>query len=299
MSAPIRSMTGFARVRRHGPVGDLVVSLRGVNNRGLDLQFHMTPELEPYEGAMRKAIGEKVSRGHLDVRLHFGRSQANLNGAFNRPLLEAWVAAFRQASRELGLSGDPDLNAALRIPGMLADPTMQDLPPEFEAMLLGALREALERLNQERSNEGGSTAAVLREHRLRVYEAALQMESIRGHITTALQCRMQEKLTELLNGSGMDPARLAQEAAILADRSDISEEIARLKIHAERFLELLSSGGEAGKKVEFLCQGMHREANTILSKSNGAGEPGRRVTQLALMVKSEIEKIREQSLNLE
>jgi uncharacterized protein (TIGR00255 family) len=166
-------------------------------------------------------------------------------------------------------------------------------------MLLDAMGEALDRLNQERAKEGSSTAAVLKRHRDKVYEATLQMESIRAHITTALQARMQEKLSDLLNGSGIDPARLAQEAVILADRSDISEEIARLKIHSERFEELFANGGEGGKRVEFLCQEMHREANTILSKSNGAGEPGRRVTELALGVKSEIEKIREQSLNLE
>ncbi len=299
MKAPIRSMTGFARVRRNGSLGELVLSLRSVNHRGLDLQFHMAPELDAFEGAIRKAIGEKVGRGHIDVRLHFSRNQANLNATFNRPLLEAWVAAFRQASRDLGLAGEPDLNAALRVQGMLADPTMQDPPPQLEAMLLDAVGEALDRINQVRAKEGEATAAALREHHDKVYAAALQMESIRGHIAAALQARMQDKLSDLLGGSVIDPARLAQEAAILADRSDISEEITRLKIHCERFLELLSNGGEAGKRVEFLCQEMHREANTILSKSNGAGEPGRRVTELALIAKSEIEKIREQSLNLE
>ena len=111
--------------------------------------------------------------------------------------------------------------------------------------------------------------------------------------------RLTERLQELLKGAQVDPQRLAQEAAILADRSDICEELARLKIHSGQLTALLDGGGEIGKKLDFLLQEMNRETNTILSKTNGAGESGLKITELALATKAAIEKIREQSLNLE
>jgi uncharacterized protein (TIGR00255 family) len=108
-----------------------------------------------------------------------------------------------------------------------------------------------------------------------------------------------ERLNELLQGAPVDPQRLAQEAAILADRSDIGEELARLEIHSNQLLHLLDEGGETGKQLDFLLQEMNRETNTILSKTSGAGQAALRLTDLALTVKAAIEKIREQSLNLE
>ncbi|MBK5291631.1 MAG: DUF1732 domain-containing protein, partial [Acidobacteriia bacterium] len=138
----------------------------------------------------------------------------------------------------------------------------------------------------------------LRAHAQSILAASAGIESIRSAIGPALQQRLHDKLTDLL-GASMDPARLAQEVALLADRSDIGEEIMRLKIHTVRMLDMLKAGGELGKKLEFILQEMHREVNTILSKCNGTGEAGRGLAELGLAVKSEIEKVREQSLNLE
>jgi uncharacterized protein (TIGR00255 family) len=292
-------MTGFARVRRTLPQGDIVVSLRAVNHRALDPQFHLPGDLDPFESAMRKTITGKLTRGHVDVRVHFARSTASGAALLNRAALGAWIAAFRLAATEFQIKGEPDLNTALRVPGMMNDPGPEDLGPEFEAGLLGALEEALEILNREREKEGADTVAVLHIHRERIARAALQMEAVRADVSTQLQLRMQEKLSDVFRLANADPARLAQEAAILADRSEISEELARLKIHCERLKELLEQGGETGKRLEFLAQEMQRETNTMLSKSTGAGEPGRKLSAMALEVKAEIEKIREQSLNLE
>ena len=299
MSATVRSMTGFARVRRTTPEGELVLSLRAVNHRGLDLQFHLPPELDPYETTMRRRISETVTRGHVDVRVHFLRAGRTAQTALNRSLLETWTAAFRQASRELGIPGEPDLNVALRMPGMLLDGSLEDLPAGFENSVIAVLADALEKLNAERAREGAATVNAVKTHCERILAAVLQMESIRAHIVPALQARILEKMSDLLAGAIPDPARLAQEAAFLADRGDIAEELSRLGMHVARLEEILDAGGEAGKKVEFLAQEMHRETNTVLAKSTGAGEPGRRVTELALAIKSEVEKIREQSLNLE
>lgn len=299
VSQPIRSMTGFARVRRAVPQGEVVLSLKAVNHRALDLQFHMPGELDPYESPLRKAISEKVVRGHVDVRIHFVRSAAGSGLVVNQGLLAAWVGAFREAAARHQLAGEPDLNTALRMPGMIEDRGPEELGPEFEAALLDAAGEALRLLSAVREREGADTAAVLMRHQKKIAGAAAEMAALRGEVVTQLQARMQEKLAEVFRIANADPARIAQEAAMLADRSDISEELARLTIHSNRLAEMIEAGGEMGKRLEFLAQEMQREANTILSKSMGAGEPGRRITAFGLEVKSEIEKVREQSLNLE
>jgi uncharacterized protein (TIGR00255 family) len=125
------------------------------------------------------------------------------------------------------------------------------------------------------------------------------MEEIRSRALPAFQQRLREKLTELLDGSQVDPSRLAQEAAFLTERSDIAEELLRLKTHADQTDALLAAEGETGKKLDFLLQEMNRETNTILSKTGGLGETGLTLTDLGLAAKAEIDRIREQSLNIE
>jgi uncharacterized protein (TIGR00255 family) len=292
-------MTGFARVRRMTPQGEIVVSLRGVNHRGLDMHFHMQPDFDPLEPALRKLISAQVVRGHLDVRLQWNRASTRPDGGYNRELLKNWLDAFRDASERHGAGGTPDWNAALSLPGMFNDSGSAEPGPEIEAAVLDGLSEALRMFNEHRSSEGAETAAVLLKHTSSIEIASRQIASLRGQIAPALQARLQEKLSELLAPASPDPTRLAQEAALLADRGDIGEEVTRLGLHAARLRGILEQGGETGKKLEFLLQEMHREVNTILSKSSGGGEPGRRVVELALSVKAEVEKLREQSLNLE
>ena len=125
------------------------------------------------------------------------------------------------------------------------------------------------------------------------------MEEIRSGAVAAFQKRLRERLAELLHGAGIEPQRLAQEAAILADRSDVAEELMRLKTHAGQLEAMLDGAGEIGKRLDFLLQEMNRESNTVLSKTGGLGDLGLTITDLALAAKSEIDKIREQSLNLE
>jgi uncharacterized protein (TIGR00255 family) len=161
------------------------------------------------------------------------------------------------------------------------------------------LDQAIEALNQFRAREGADLAEVLREQNRAIQQGVAEMEQIRAKAVPALQARLQERLRDLLANVSLDPQRLAQEAALLADRSDIGEEIARLKIHSRQVNEILDGGGEVGKKLDFLLQEMGRESNTILSKTSGIGELGLRITDLALASKACIEKIREQALNLE
>ncbi len=297
--SPVRSMTGFARARRVTPGVDIAVGIKSVNHRSLDVHFHNPAELDAYETAMRAAVKQRVARGHIDIRAGVHRLSAAQPLAVNETLLASYVAAFRQAAADHNIAGEPDLNAAFRLPGMLADAPEEETDAEFEKLLISALEEALDALNAFRAREGSELAAVIREHNRNLAGYAAGIESLHQAVVPAYQARLQDRLAELLAGVGVDPQRLAQEVAILVDRSDIHEEIARLKIHSNQIDQLLDCGGEVGKKLDFLLQEMNREANTILSKTGGIGELGIKISDLALAAKADIEKIREQALNLE
>lgn len=300
MSAPIRSMTGFARVLRSTPHGEISVSLKSVNHKGLDPHFHLEADLDAFEGLLRAMLKKAVLRGHVDVRCAVVRSGDAAAGGLNAPLLGACLAAFRKTAREEGLeNAQPDLNQLMRLPGMFGAAVEPAADPTVERPLLAVFEEALEVMNRFRSREGAELAALIRDHNRAITAGACEMAEIRSRAIPAFQNRLAERLTELLGNSALDPQRIAQEAALLADRSDIGEEISRLQIHSRQLDEILDAGGEVGKKLDFLLQEMNRETNTVLSKTNGIGELGLRITDLALAAKAGIEKIREQALNLE
>jgi uncharacterized protein (TIGR00255 family) len=299
MSLAIRSMTGFARVQKTTDYGDITVSLKSVNHRGLDLHFHLGAELDSLEAVMRAALKRDIFRGHVDVRCSLLRQADGATGGLNLPLFRSYVAAFRRAAAEEGIEAQPDLNRILSLPGILGG--SEQLAPDTatEKAILAALEEAVEMLNQFREREGAELAAFIREQNSGVRGCSEEMQRIRAGAIPAFQKRLLERLRELLGDTTIDPQRLAQEAALLADRSDIGEEISRLQIHSRQLDEILNSGGEVGKRLDFLLQELNRETNTILSKTSGLGDLGLRITELALACKAAIEKIREQALNLE
>ncbi len=292
-------MTGFARIRRtrsEAPLaGELSVSIKSVNHRGLDLHFHMSSFFDEFEGAMRNLVKQHANRGHVDLRVNFTRQEGGAAFEVNRDLLHSYQALFQ----EFPGMGQPDLNKALSLPGLMVEAREQDLPAEFQALLLGTLEEALTEWNAQREREGLALGEQLRLYNASIRSKALAVRSCRGQILPALKEKIQEKIAELLGAAGIDPVRLAQEAAYLADRGDIEEEITRLLTHCQHLETLLDGKAETGKKVDFLLQEMNREANTILSKANNSGDLGLQVTELGLGIKTEIERIREQSLNLE
>ncbi|MBV9771080.1 MAG: YicC family protein [Bryobacterales bacterium] len=292
-------MTGFARVHKTTDYGDILVSLKSVNHRGLDLHFHLAPELDALEIAMRAILKRSVIRGHIDVRCSMQRSANGSSGSLNMPLFRSYLAAFRKAAAEEGIEGHPDLNRILLLPGILGVADHSALDSQAENEVLAAVEEAAEMLNQFREREGAELSAFIREQNTAIQSGAEEMQRIRTGAIPAFQKRLLEKLEEMLGDSTIDPQRLAQEAALLADRGDIGEEISRLEIHSHQLDEILDSGGEAGKRLDFLLQELNRETNTILSKTSGLGDLGLRITELALASKAAIEKIREQALNLE
>ena len=298
-------MTGYARTRRDTALGQLAVSLRGVNHRGLDLHFHTHSEFAPFENAIRSLVKQQVGRGHVEVRASLNRSSGAITpdeaaNPYNRDLLVRYLAAFREASSEFNLSGEPDLNLAFRIPGVFDNENgSEPLDAAFEPEVTAAFVACLVDFNATREREG----QLLREQMISEAETILsqtaRMSEIRAGALVWFQQRLEERLRELLAGAGIEPRRLAEEAALLTDRSDIQEELTRLDIHTRELRQILDQGGEVGKRLDFLLQELNRETNTILSKTSGVGNTGLTLTNLALATKANIEKIREQALNLE
>jgi len=301
-TSPIYSMTGFARVS--GRVNDLLswnLSLKSVNHRFLDLHMRMPAGAEPLEMRLRRLLKEKVLRGHLEVTLTVERG-LRPTAHFDRDLLQGYIAAFRAAATETALKQEPDLNTIFRLPGVLTGETrfseeeVQALEEDVAAQV-GPLVEALNRM---RGQEGASLATELGATMERLDNAVSQVAHMRQEVQRAYFERISQRISGLLNGNaGIDRDRVLQEAAMLAERSDVEEEVTRLRTHIQHFHSLLEAGGEMGKKLDFLLQEMNREANTLLSKTGGVSGNGQRITDLGLGMKSEIEKAREQVQNLE
>ena len=241
-------MTGFARVRRELPEGELVVSLKTVNHRGLDLHFHIPSCLDAFEPGIRGLLKSRVSRGHVQVQISLN---VNRNGTamLNHEMLKGWLAAFKDACERHDLQCQPDLNEAMRIPGILQTEGVRELDESFEGPLKDAVEAAIDELDHFRLREGAATAAEIRERSANISELAAKMEKIRSKATPAFQKRLKERLGELLKGAGIEPQRLAQEAAIMTERSDVSEELLRLKTHAGQVEALLNNGGEAEQEA--------------------------------------------------
>ena len=299
---PIRSMTGFAQVREQvadapgkAPLG-FTLSLKSVNHRFLDVHFRMPSDTDGLEMKLRRLLKEKLDRGHIELTLNLERGGSE-GLSLNREIVGAYIRAFRAAAAEFGLAAEPDLNAVLRMPGAL-DAVALPANGQVEAAVLARVEEVLNRLNQMREEEG---RAIERELRQRMAHVRKAFEGVEQHRKAVLQTyveKLKARMQELI-GTQVEPERILQEAALLVDRSDIQEELVRLDTHVKHFLGLLDQGGEVGKKLDFLLQEMNREANTLLSKTSGLAGEALKITEMGLIIKTEIEKAREHVQNIE
>jgi uncharacterized protein (TIGR00255 family) len=296
---PVRSMTGYAQVRAATGSGELTLSLRSVNHRGLDLHFQQSSEFSPFEAAQRALLKERIGRGHLEIRISLVRDAGPQGVACNWEALKGHVEAFRRARKELRLDSEPDLNILLGLPGVLGGaPEIKELDSAFQTALLAALGNCIDQLNESREREGRELVAGLVRELADIERATTEIQQLRTEALAYYHQKLREKLNELLAGS-IPENRLAEEAALLAERSDIEEELTRLGIHAKEMRRIVQDGGAIGKPLDFLLQEMNRETNTTLSKSSSVGEIGLKIGNLALGIKANIERIREQALNLE
>ena len=296
---PIYSMTGFARmqVQIHDQLS-YTLSLKSVNHRFLDLQFRLPNGLDALEMELRKVLKGALLRGHVELSLSVDRASQQKAG-YNRELVAGYLAAFDEARREHKLTGEPDLNAALRLPGALqADSRGEDDLAILSASVLEQIGPLLGELKAMRAREGEALEAILHGTLDRLAEATEGVALLRPEIEQRYEERLAQRLLAA-TGPEFNQQRLLEEVAVLVERSDVSEELARMVTHIGHFSELLNSGGEAGKKLDFLLQEMNREANTLLSKTGGVSGKGMRITELGLAMKAEIEKAREQIQNVE
>lgn len=299
----IASMTGFARVQVSAAGGDenqlnYTLTIKTVNHRFLDLQFRLPAGMDGLEMELRRVLKESLVRGHVDLTLSVERNSQTKAG-YNRDLVASYLTAFDAARSEHHLTCEPDLNAALRLPGALQseDRNVTDVTA-LSASVLEQMVPLLEQLKTMRSREGEALEAILRGTLDRLASATTSIAELRPEIEKRYEERLAQRLSAVA-GQEFNQQRVLEEVAMLVERSDVSEELARMATHIEHFRELLSAGGEAGKKLDFLLQEMNREANTLLSKTGGVSGQGTRVTELGLAMKAEIEKAREQVQNVE
>ena len=296
----IRSMTGYAQARRVEDGWSLRISIRSVNHRFLDLHLHVPNGFEPLEPRMRQLARERLRRGHVDVTLNYeleGGSAVEVNSE----VAGAYLKAAKSLQQQFNIHGEPDVVAILRLPGVIgsAAASLENELQRLETAMSACLSEALDKLDHMREDEANALRADMQGRLRNIESMASKVAVLVERARPAFARRLESRLKELLGETAIDPVRLAQETALAAERSDVSEEITRLASHVRQFESLLGGASDAGKKFDFLLQEMQRETNTLLSKVPGNDADGLEITRFALEIKSEIEKLREQVQNIE
>lgn len=292
----MKSMTGYGRGSADGEDFSVSVDLKTVNNRFLDVHLRLSGELSSLEPVIKRQISSRLSRGRVDVTVNFEKTSQTAY-ELNRPLIAGYVGALREMQTDFGIGGELDINVLARLPGAL-QPARDGLSDEVVAGIERALSEGLDELERMRAQEGETLRQEMSERIDKIDALVPAIENAADGLVDAYRQRLQKRIGELLSRNGqlveIDPARLAQEVAYLSDRSDVSEEMVRLRSHLTQFREALNSNAETGKMLDFLLQELNREANTTLSKSTDLS-----IKEAALAIKAEVEKLREQVQNVE
>ena len=287
----IVSMTGFAAVAADLPGVSLAVELRSVNHRYLDLQLRLPDELRGLESALRERIAAELKRGKVECRITLGRSTPGAAAlAVDPARIEQLAAAAADVQRHAPGATPLSVNEILRWPGVLAEPTVA--PEELAARAHELVRDALRELAAARAREGARTGSMLDQCCTAI---ELQVARVTPRIPV-IHAAYTEKLSARIREAGLDPdhERLKQELALFATKIDVAEELSRLATHVAEVRRVLGAGGSAGKRLDFLMQELHREANTLGSKSVDA-----ELSQASLELKVLIEQMREQVQNIE
>jgi uncharacterized protein (TIGR00255 family) len=292
----MKSMTGYGRSSFVGDDFSVSVDLKTVNNRFLDVHLRLSAEITTLEAAVKRRVNTRLSRGRVDIAVTFERT-TQVQYDLNRPLIAGYVNALRTIQQEFQLPGEPDINIVARLPGAL-QPARNGLDERMVAGVDRAVDMALDDLEKMREQEGSTLRQEMRERLDRIESLVPVIENAADGLVETYRTRLHRKIGELVNRGGqnveLDPGRLAQEVAYLADRSDVSEEMVRLRSHISQFRDALDSTADTGKMLDFLLQELNREANTTLSKSTDLA-----IKEAALAIKAEVEKLREQVQNVE
>lgn len=294
----IASMTGFARGEGRNEACAWTWELKSVNARGLEVRCRMPPGFEALEQGVRQRVAASLKRGNISAALSLTWSVGQQGVRINTEVLEQVLALVPQIESRLRESRPPGIDGLLALRGVIdvLDPTPTgEARAALEASLLAGLDPVLASLSEVRRAEGGRLEAVLRDHLRRLADLCDRARRLASAQPAAIFARLSDQLAALLGQSpALTPERLAQEAALLAAKADTREELDRLRAHHQAALALLDGGGPVGRQLDFLCQELNREANTLCAKSADI-----ELTRVGLDLKATVEQVREQVQNIE
>ncbi len=288
-------MTGYGRAVESVNGREFTVELRSVNNRYLDCTVKMPRMLSFAEEAVKQTVKAAVSRGKVDVYISLrAETEEDIAVTLNKAVLEGYLAAMRQMVSDFGVKDDISVSTVSRLPEVFTVEKQEVDEDQLRADLLSVVAKALEGYNAMRSTEGQALDNDLRSRGQTILELVSQVEAGNAQTVIDYRTRLENKLREVLESTSIDESRILTEAAIFADKVAVDEETVRLRSHLEQMNSMLTGGGAIGRKLDFLLQEMNREANTIGSKCTDV-----RLARIVVDIKAELEKIREQTQNIE
>ena len=291
----VKSMTGYGRAVETVNGREFTVEIRSVNNRYLDCNVKMPRMLSFAEDAVKQAVKAAVSRGKVDVFISLNsEASADVQVKLNKPVVEGYLAAMRAMVDEYGVKDDISVSVLSRMNDVFVVEKPQTDEDQLKADLLSVVEKALENYNRMRAVEGAALEADLRNRANTILELVALVEQYNPQTVSDYRARLEEKMREVLENKSIDESRILTEAAIFADKVAVDEETVRLRSHLEQMNAMLESGGGIGRKLDFLLQEMNREANTTGSKCSDV-----KVARIVVDIKAELEKIREQTQNIE
>ena len=292
----MRSMTGYGEAAGENARHAVSVTLKAVNHRFLDVQLRLADELRASEAALREVLGRELARGRVEVRFDVQpRAERKADLQVHMGIVRAAHAAVHRLAEEGLVEGTLGPGDLLRIPeAFRVELAAEEWDADDEELLQRVTREAMQQLVAGREAEGASLAAVLDERLRHLDEVVARLDSLRDGVREEIATSLRRRLSELLGNHALDEARIAQEVALLTDRSDVSEEIDRLRAHTEHFRAVMREPGPVGKRLDFLTQEIFRELNTLGAKCRNA-----EMTRAVLDAKVLCEQIREQVQNVE
>ena len=288
-------MTGYGRAVETVNGREFIVELRSVNNRYLDCTVKMPRALSFAEETVKQAVKAAVSRGKVDVFISLrSETAADTTITLNKPVVEGYLSAMRQMAADYGVTDDISVTSLSRLPDVFTVERKEVDEEALRADLMAVVAQALESYDAMRVKEGQALDADLRSRGQTILGLVSQVEEGNGQTVIDYRTRLENKLKEVLANTNIDESRILTEAAIFADKVAVDEETVRLRSHLEQMNTMLTTGGAVGRKLDFLLQEMNREANTIGSKCTDV-----RLARIVVDIKAELEKIREQTQNIE
>jgi len=291
----IKSMTGYGRAVETLNGREITVELRSVNNRYLDCSVKLPRSVTFAEEAVKQAVKAAVSRGKVDVYISIRWEEAQETTiTLNPSVVEGYLSAMKQMAETYGVKEDISVMGLSRLPEVFTVEKPEVDEDQLLADLLAVLHSAIEGYNAMRCTEGAALDADLRSRGNVILELVSQVEAGNEQTVADYRTRLENKLKEVLASANIDESRILTEAAIFADKVAVDEETVRLRSHLQQMNAMLTDGGAVGRKLDFLLQEMNREANTIGSKCTDV-----RLARIVVDIKAELEKIREQTQNIE